>query len=159
AGTVAFFSGGGNHGFKGSVKLTIVSINLTIDAQLLVGRSEAGDTFFYLYLAVDLPTGIHLFSTGASIYVFACLIATNMAPTRKEGEHWYYVWYLRNPKGVTSVDKWEPRPGAFAGGVGTTIGTASDDGYAFSAKVLLVLLLPGPTFLLTGKGKFIKKRA
>jgi hypothetical protein len=159
AGTVAFFSDAGNHGFKGSVKLTIVSMNLTIDAQLLVGRSEAGDTFFYLYLAVDLPTGIPLFSTGASIYGFAGLVATNMGPTRQDGEHWYYGWYLRNPKGVTSVEKWRLRPGAFAGGIGTTIGTATDDGFAFSAKVLLVLLLPGPQFLLQGKGKFVKKRA
>ena len=159
AGAVSFFTDANNNrGFRGHVTLTLVSLKLTVDAQMVVGRTSAGDTFFFLYLAVDLPTGIPLFSTGAAIYGFAGLVATNMGPDRRNGEHWYYGWYLRDPKGVTSERKWSVQPGAFAGGVGTTIGTATDDGFAFSAKVLLILVLPGPQFLLQGKGSFLKAR-
>src|SRR5262249_61275651 len=47
---------------------------------------------------------------------------------------------------------------AFAIGLGTTIGSLPDTGFAISAKVLLILVLPGPQILLNGKGQFISKK-
>ena len=159
-GAVSFFTDTttGTHGFRGHVHLNLISVKLVVDARLIVGRTATGDTFFYLFLAADLPTGIPLFTTGTAIYGFAGLVAVSMRPDKRADEDWYYGWYLRSPAGVSDEKKWAVAPGAFAGGLGTTIGTASDDGFSFSTKILLCLLLPGPTFVLNGKGSFVTKR-
>ena len=157
AGTVALFTekATGNSGFRGQVVLKLTAVGLTVGASLVVGRTPQGDTYFFLFLAADLPTGIPLFSTGAAFYGFAGLLATNMAPDRRD-EPWY-AWYRREPKGV-AAEKWRVEPGASAVGLGVTLGTAMDDGFAFYTNALLILVLPGPQLLLQGRGSFLKER-
>src|SRR5262249_50713311 len=75
-----------------------------------------------------------------------------------EAEHWYYGYYKRPTVGVTAPEKWAVKRDAFAIGLGTTIGSMPDTGYAISAKVLLILSLPGPRILLQGKGSFIAQK-
>ncbi|MBO0754260.1 MAG: hypothetical protein J2P54_00230 [Bradyrhizobiaceae bacterium] len=157
-GKAAFFQTDEASGFRGSLKLSLDSVGLTIDVGIMVGRMNDGTYFFYLFIDVDLPVGIPLFSTGAALYGFAGLLAVNLQPARIEAEHWYYGYYKRQPVGVTAPEKWAVKRDAFAIGVGTTIGSMPDTGYAISAKVLLILSLPGPRILLQGKGSFIEKK-
>ncbi|WP_250280079.1 hypothetical protein [Frankia sp. Cppng1_Ct_nod] len=158
AGTVAFFSTSAASGFRGSVKLKLDTVKLTVDASLMVGRTGEGTTFFYLYLDLELPAGVPLFSTGAAVYGFAGLVATNLRPARSDGEDWYHGYYHRSPVGVTDAAKWTVSPGAFAIGLGATVGSLPDTGFALSAKALLVLVLPGPQLLLQGKANFLTKK-
>jgi hypothetical protein len=157
-GKAAFFQTNEASGFRGSLKLSLDSVGLTIDVGIMVGRMNDGTFFFYLFIDVDLPVGVPLFSTGAALYGFAGLLAVNLQPARIDAEHWYYGYYKRSPVGVTGPEKWAVKRDAFAIGVGTTIGSMPDTGYAISAKVLLILSLPGPRILLQGKGSFIEKK-
>ncbi len=157
-GKVAFFENAQASGFRGTVKLSLQTVKLTIDASLIVGRTTDGTDFFYFYLDLDLPAGIPLFSTGAAIYGFSGLLAANMMPARQNGENWYHGYYKRTPVGVTDAAKWAVARDAFALGVGTTIGSLPDTGFSISAKILLLLVLPGPQLLLQGRGSFLKKK-
>jgi hypothetical protein len=158
AGKVAFFKTSEAAGFRGALKLSLDSLSVSVDAGLMIGRTTDGVTFFYLFLDLELPFGIPLFSTGAAIYGFAGLVATNLNPARADDEDWYYGYYRRPPVGVTDPTKWGIKRGGFAIGLGTTLGTMEDTGFSFSAKVLLILVLPGPQILLQGKGKFVDKK-
>lgn len=157
-GKAAFFQTNEASGFRGSLKLSLDSVGLKIDVGIMVGRMNDGTFFFYLYIDVELPVGIPLFSTGAALYGFAGLLAVNLQPARIDAEHWYYGYYKRQPVGLTAPEKWAVKKDAFAVGVGTTIGSMPDTGYAISAKVLLILSLPGPRIFLQGKGSFIEKK-
>src|SRR5204863_224703 len=78
------------HGFRGHGHLGLPALKLAVDADIVVGRLSTGETFFYFYLAIDLPAGIPLFNTGAAFYGFQGLVANNMAPGRKADEPWYH---------------------------------------------------------------------
>lgn len=159
AGSVSFFDDGVNQGFRGSGHLSLPTVGVAVDANVVIGRNAAsGNTFFYFHLGVDLPVGIPLFNTGLAFYGFEGLVANGMGPDRAAGEPWYWGWYVRDPRGATDQSKWAVRPGAFAAGLGTTIGTLPDTGFTASAKVLLVLVLPGPVLLLEGKGSLLRER-
>lgn len=82
------------------------------------------------------------------------------AQTKKLTEEWYDGWYKRPEIGVTDLSsKWVNRRGSLAFGVGATMGTASDNGFTFACKALLVIVFPGPIFLLEGKANLLKERA
>ncbi|MCI0687295.1 MAG: hypothetical protein L0Y54_08675 [Sporichthyaceae bacterium] len=162
------------HRFDGDIALDLLALDLQIDGKIVIGSAsdEQGGTytFFALYVGVELPAGIPLFSTGLGLYGIAGLIAIDMAPNKSrpphEGEQWYENpdgspgWYKRPQVGVTDLaTKWDPEPGAFALGGGVTIGTLADNGFIFNGKVLLVISLPGPIILIEGKANLLKERA
>jgi hypothetical protein len=159
-GKIAFIDEGTVQGFKGGVKLQIIPINLTIDAQLLIGRNSQSPaySFAYIFVAAELPVGIPLLNTGLSFFGFAGLVGYNVAPAKGADDPWFDGWYLKPPVGVSGVDKWRDERDAFALGVGTTIGTGSDNGYTFNGRFLLVLVLPGPLILLDGIASFLQAR-
>ena len=160
--------------FDGSILLKFTALDLTISATLVVGSASGvrgSYRFFAIYVDVQLPSGIPLASTGVAFYGFAGLFALSMEPnkgalpnsfhpTSSVDEEWYEGWYKRAPApGVTQLKtKWDPAPGSLAFGAGCTIGTMSDNGYAFNGKLLLVVVLPGPIILLEGKANLLKKR-
>lgn len=153
--------GGGR--FDGAIKVELTSLNMEIDGTLVIG-SEAGNTYFAIYLNAELPAGIPLWSTGLALYGMAGLYALDMEPNKQDTEEWYGMeapgWYQRNPVGITDLKgKWAFQSGSFALGAGVTIGTLSDNGYAFSGKMLLVIVFPGPILLLEGKANILSKRA
>lgn len=158
-GSVSFFDDGVNKGFRGDGHLALPSVGLGIDVDLVIGNVIATrQTFFYFHIGVDLPVGIPLFATGLAFYGFEGLVANNMGPDRRNGEPWYWGWYVRDPHGATNQAKWSVQPGAFAAGLGTTIGTLPDTAFTISAKLLFILVLPGPVLLLEGKGSFLRKK-
>ncbi|MFZ5760359.1 MAG: DUF6603 domain-containing protein [Thermodesulfobacteriota bacterium] len=166
-GRVYFIDEGTKKGFKGGVKLTIDPLDgMMLDAQFIAGRNELSPpyNFFYIYIAAELPIGIPLGSTGAALFGMAGLFGYNTTVDKRDSEAWFENndgaagFYLRPEKGITSVTKWTDRRDALALGAGLTLGTASDNGFTFAGKVLLVILIPGPMILIEGKAQFLKER-
>lgn len=159
---------GNVHRFDGRIRLELLSLNFSVDATLVVGTAGTGPsayTFFAIYLDAQLPAGIPLFSTGLALYGMAGLFAANMEPDRHVDEEWYGIgstdgWYHRGTVGVTDLAaKWRNELGSFALGAGVTIGTVADNGYTFSGKVLLVIVIPGPIILIEGRASILKARS
>jgi len=161
-----------DHRFEGDISLDLLALDLSVDGKLVVGtRTEATSTYTYcaVYLDAELPSGIPLFSTGLSLYGFSGLYAQNMAPALQADEAWFSrergvdSWYHRNPTGATGFGgtppKWPVEEGSFALGAGVTLGTASDNGYAFSGNLLLVIAFPGPVVMLNGEASLLTERS
>ena len=150
--------------FAGDIKLDLISLNLQVDGKLVIGQQD-GESYMAIYLGVELPSGIPLWSTGLALYGMAGLFALRMEPDKREDQEWYGIddessWYHSGTTpGVTDLTKWKAAPGSLALGAGVTIGTISDNGYAFSGKMLLVFGFPGPFALIQGKANILKERA
>jgi hypothetical protein len=156
------------HRFDGHIVLEITSINLRIEATLVIGSATgpAGTyTFFAIYLDVELPAGIPLAQTGLALFGMAGLFALNMEPDKHPDEEWYGIgptegWYHRGTVGVTDLRaKWVNRRDSLALGAGVTLGTVADNGFTFNGKVLFVIVFPGPILLIEGKANLLKERA
>ncbi|MGA9773955.1 MAG: hypothetical protein WBV94_33295 [Blastocatellia bacterium] len=151
------------HRFDGDIELHLISLNLKIDATLVIGSASGEDgtyTFFAIYVNVELPTGIPLASTGVALYGFAGLFALQMEPDKHADEEWYDGWFKRPDIGVTDLrHKWVNRRDSLAFGAGVTLGTQSDNGFTFSGRMLLAIIFPGPIVLIEGKANLLKERA
>jgi hypothetical protein len=152
--------------FDGDITLTIRSINLEIEAQIVIGYDSIAEyTFFAIYVGVELPAGIPLGQTSLALYGMAGLFALNMEPGRAPEESWYAIqpspsWYHKAPEvGVYHLRKWAPQEGSLALGAGITIGTLADNGLVFNGRMLLVLVLPGPIIMLEGRANLLKERS
>src|SRR5215212_7484474 len=169
------------HRFDGDIKLKLISLDLEIDATLVIGSAESGPqgtyTFLAIYLGVERSAGIPLWATGLGLCGMAGLFALEMEPNKgtlpndlhpasKVNEEWYENldlspgWYKRDPIGITNLrSKWDPHPNSLALGAGVTIGTLADNGDGFSGKMLLAVVFPGPILLIEGKANLLKKRS
>jgi len=167
--------------FDGELLLDLVCVGLRIDGQIVIGTSTdvngSSYTFFALFIGVELPAGIPLGNTGLGLFGMAGLFAIQMAPNKgapanvlhpssRKDESWFENddgspgWYKRPPIGIVALkSKWDPVKDGFALGGGITLGTVSDNGFIFSAKVLMVLSFPGPVILIEGKANLAKERA
>lgn len=152
------------HRFDGAITLELQTLGLEIDAVLVIGTAP-GYTFFAIYLGLELPAGIPLWTTGLALYGMAGLFALNMAPNKKPEEAWYEIggttdWFHKGTPGVTDLKtKWDNENAALAIGGGITIGTLADNGFTFSGKVLLVLSFSGPILLIQGAANLLKERS
>ena len=156
------------HRFDGAIELDLMCLNMTIDAKLVIGTASGPDgsyTFLGIYLGVDLPAGIPLWSTGLALYGLEGLFALNMEPDKQADEPWYGLapgegWYKRPQIGVTDINqKWVNRNRSLAVGAGITIGTLPDNGFTFNGAMLLAIVFPGPIILIEGKANILKERA
>lgn len=166
-GFVAMRELNGGFRFDGNITLELTTLELSIDGQLVVGYNGDQDfTYFAIYLGVELPVGIPLWTTGLGLYGLAGLFALNMEPGRAPDEPWYDIppapdWYHKNPPGVgvAELRKWNDANGSLALGAGITIGTVADNGFTFAGKLLLAIVFPGPILLLEGRANVLKQRA
>ncbi len=53
AGKVAFFSNKESTGFRGSMKLKLDTLKLTVDASMMIGRTADGTDYFFLFLDTE----------------------------------------------------------------------------------------------------------
>ena len=162
-GAVAFIDDGVEKGFEGRARLTLETINLVVDAQVLITR-VGGEPSLLVFLGAEFPAGVPLFQTGQAVFGLAGLFGYNRLPDKQDTEQWYGSsdppepgWYLRDAPGITVMDKWRFAEGGYAFGAGVTLGTLPD-GYPFSAKTLLAVLLPGPIVLIEGKAQLLRDR-
>jgi hypothetical protein len=149
--------------FDGTIKLELFALDLQLEAILTVGSASGSRgeyNFFAIYVAGELPAGIPLGSSGLGLYGMSGLFALSMLPNKREQEEWYEGWYKRSPVGATDLaTKWAPDPEGLAFGGGITVGTISDNGYTFSGRMLLAIVLPGPVLLIEGKANLLRERA
>lgn len=150
--------------FRGDVRLALEAINLTVDAQLSVGRS-GGTKFFFVQLFGEFPTGIPVFP-GVSLYGLGGLFASNLKPNLDDpGFATPLLWYAEEAKCPGSTDPctagkpapWRLEDGALNFGAGALLGSA-DNGYAVHAKAALLVSIPGPLITFNGKANLLKKR-
>jgi hypothetical protein len=164
-GAVAFQNDPANRRFDGSIKLELKSLKFNIDGQFVVG-----DTSYYrymaLYVAVDLPVGLPILSTGLAVFGMEGLFARRMAPNKLPTENWYEIgnggWYKKVKTGVlplTDPNKWAAKPDATALGIGLTFGTLSDNGHTLSARALFLGVFPGPILMIDGAANLLKDRS
>lgn len=149
--------------FDGSIRLMLTTLNLEIDGQLVIG-TVPGYTFFAIYLGVELPAGIPLWTTGLGLYGLSGLFAFNMEPDKAPTEPWYGIgpnegWYKKPQIGVTDLVKWRNQAGSLAIGAGVTIGTVADNGFTFAGRMLLAIVFPGPLVFIEGKANLLKERS
>jgi len=159
-GFVEYFQDGLTKGFRGDVGLVLYPLETAFDASLMVGRNQESPpyNFFYVFVDAALPAGIPLAQTNLAIYGFSGLFGQNVAPNRTPQQEWF-AWYLNPaPPGVTASNRWAPARGGQAFGAGITLGTATDNGFAFAAKTVFVLLLPGPLLIIDGQGNLLEDR-
>jgi hypothetical protein len=156
---------GGVHRFDGDIRLVLSTLDLELDGQLVVGFDDASQsTFFAIYLGVELPAGIPLWTTGLGLYGLAGLVALNMEPDKAPAEPWYGIgpgegWYKKPQIGVTDLRKWRNEVGSTALGAGVTIGTVADNGFTVSGRLLLAIVFPGPIVMLEGKANILAERS
>lgn len=147
-------------GMAGGVTLTIHPLNdVGIEAKFLAGRKHVdGESFnfFYLFMDVNLPAGIPVVPPALEMIGLSGLFGYNMTPAKSDDEAWFVNedtspgYYLRSPKGIRHFSKWKGQKGALAFGAGVTLRTTADAGFSMTAKVLLVLLIPGPVIMIEG---------
>ncbi|HWJ42159.1 MAG TPA: hypothetical protein VNR67_01890, partial [Solirubrobacterales bacterium] len=156
------------HRFDGDITLELLALELELDAQLVIGSAQGANgtyTFFAIYLGVELPVGIPLWTTGVGLYGVAGLLALSMEPNKKPEEQWYAIdparsWYHRPKAGATDLKtKWKNREGSMALGAGVTLGTVADNGFSVNGKMLLAIVLPGPIVLIEGKANILRERS
>lgn len=154
---------GGVRRFDGAIRLELTTLNLEIDGQLVIGTAP-GYTFLAIYLGLDLPAGIPLWTTGLGLYGLAGLFALNMEPDKASTEPWYGVgpgegWYKKPTIGVTDLVKWRNQSSSLALGGGVTIGTVADNGFTFAGRMLLAIVFPGPIIFIEGKANLLEERS
>lgn len=154
--------------FAGELELNLPTIDLKLDAVVVFGSDLDKKTnkrfkYFGLYVDGEFGTGIPLLNTGIALKGIAALFSMNYAPDKPDDWMWYSMdqsksWFHRPKKGVTDlVGKWAPEPGTLGLGAGVLLATASDNGYLFNGKFLLLFLFPGPVIMLDGRCDFLKK--
>ncbi len=133
---------------------------MNVSAEVVVGKSSGPPAYPFAYLFVDFQTalGLPMGIPNVAIYGFSGLLGLSMEPKKDSNQRWWEDWYLLPPAGVSSSTKWRPAREAFALGTGVTLGTAADNGYAVHGRLLLALVLPGPTLLLEGVAGFLEDR-
>ncbi len=101
----------------------------------------------YLALGVEFVPGLPLGNTGIAIYGLHGLLGVNMGRSIPEP----LAWLKAPPVGVTDTNKWVPSRGTWTFGVGATLGTVFDAGFAIHLKGTLLLETPGPRFILAAQ--------
>lgn len=156
------------HGFTGRLSLQIESVGLELDLQCAIIEVGGTPSFAALFFTFDLklPVGIPLWTTGLAIYGFDGLLAWHYHPadqtTQALPTDWV-GWYTGAPgPGATQLIKWAPASALEAQddvkgiGAGITLATLPDVGFSLHARTTLVVLVPGPIFILDGSLNFIE---
>ena len=108
----------------------------------------------YLALGIDFSPGLPLGSTGVAVYGLHGLFGANMAPSQADP----LAWLRASPVGVTDQSKWAPAAGAWSFGAGATLGTVFDAGFSLNLNGTLLLLVPGPRFILAAHANVLSTR-
>ncbi|NNE76983.1 MAG: hypothetical protein HKN31_07910, partial [Pricia sp.] len=132
--------------FRGSVDLTLIPINLGIDAQFIAGK-KTDYNYFYIAVDLDLPIGVPLGPPVLGLYGLAGLYGHYM--TLNYQDLIDYEDVDDRPE-LTDVENWYDQKGAMAFGAGLTVGTLPDSKFTVKAKALFVILIPGPVLLIEG---------
>lgn len=168
-GKVSYSEAGGQPRFIGDVKVylpTLSKLKLLGKAVFGTNTDASGKVskYFAVYIEGDFGKGIPLWAADLWLYGISGIFAINYAPDKPPEMAWYSIdksksWFHKPQKGVTDIlHKWKPQAGTLAVGAGITVGTG-DGGHKFSGKFILLLLFPGPVFMIEGRAAFLGKRS
>ena len=132
--------------FRGGVDLNLIPVNLGVDAQFITGKTSDYN-YFYIAIGLDLPVGIPLGPPVLGLYGLAGLYGHNMSLDYQKLVDYDDV--AQRPD-LTDVGNWFNQKDAMAFGAGLTVGTLPDVKFTVKAKVLFVILIPGPVLLIEG---------
>lgn len=128
------------------------SYMLGLDVGLLSANRSDGMTTLVLTVDGTFNPGIPLGTSGVGLYGLGLVYAQNARPELPAPND-YAGWYMdKSPEYTTNASKWEPALNEWGFGASTIIGSAPDNAKSWSAKVGLIILLPGPVIILAGKG-------
>lgn len=128
------------------------SYMLGLDVGLLSASRSDGMTTLVLTVDGTFNPGIPLGTSGVGLYGLGLVYAQNARPALPEPND-YAGWYMdESPAYTTHATKWEPALDEWGFGASTVIGSAPDNAKSWSAKVGLIILLPGPVIILAGTG-------
>ncbi|KAA0587827.1 hypothetical protein HUE56_25960 (plasmid) [Azospirillum oryzae] len=162
AGVTISYKQGASPRFLGKGHLNLDALDVRLDITVEAGRDDGLNYFFLTADAEIFPGGIPIGATGLSLYGVSGLLAYNMAPAVEDNhgsptDKKYLELFLKEPVGLTARNKWTPRSGHGAIGLGAVIGTA-DDGTVFHCKGMLLVTLPDLDLFLQARADFIERR-
>jgi len=150
--------------FTGEIALELLALDLSLDGKMVFGTIN-GSTYFGIYLDLELPAGIPLWSTGLALYGGAGLFYLNGEPNKSDTQEWYKIggensYYHADPIGVTDIiRKWRPQEESLGLGAGVTIGTVYDNGFTFAGRFMFGIVFPGPIIFFEGAANLLKERS
>lgn len=135
--------------FRGGVDLNLIPVNLGVDAQFITGK-QPDFNYFYISIGLDLPVGIPLGPPILGLYGLAGLYGQNMTLDYQALIDYEDVANRPDLTDASPTGKWIKQKDAMAFGAGVTVGTLPDVKFTVKAKVLFVILIPGPVLLIEG---------
>ncbi|HKI93224.1 MAG TPA: hypothetical protein VJ986_13060, partial [Gaiellaceae bacterium] len=149
----AFLVGNGTAGTLAE-QMQKTSYLFDLEVGLLSATSKTdGLQALVLTLDADFHPGLPLGTSGTSLYGIGLTYGQNAKPDTPNDQDPYGHWFLdQDPVYTTAAEKWTPARGHWGFGAGVSLGSQPDGGRSWNAAAGLILLLPGPAVLLTGKG-------
>jgi len=141
------------------------SYNFDLELDILSATRDDGLQLFILNLQSSFEPGLPLGTSGAAVYGLGLLFAQNGKPDRRKADDddddklSYGDWYLEKPQYATAAQKWRPAPDHWGFGASTILGSSMDSGRSWNVSAGLILLVPGPKILVTGRGNLFSKRS
>lgn len=135
--------------FRGGVSLNLIPVNLGVDAQFITGK-QPNFNYFYISIGLNLPMGIPLGPPILGLYGLAGLYGQNMTLDYQALTDYEDVANRPNLTDASPTGKWIKQKESMAFGAGITVGTLPDVKFTVKAKVLFVILIPGPVLLIEG---------
>lgn len=148
--------------YQGAVEVHLNKLRIHAKASMILRPKVPA---YIVDVELEIPTPIPLGPTGLGIYGFRGLIGNHYVASKpyiglNEDDSWFE--YLkkkvppRNKQGI-GIEKFDPGRKGFSLGVGATIATMGDDGWAFSSKVFIMISLP-ELLLIEGQANVLHKR-
>jgi hypothetical protein len=139
-------------GFEAALSATLVP--LQVGAIGFIGFEDAGDfQKILLGFAVDLPGPIPLLNTGLGIFGFQGVFGINCMPkpipNDRDATDELLAWKPWTPGGMPASR------GDLTIGLGASIGTVPDLGFAFSSKALVVVAVPDFAIRVSVEGRIL----
>lgn len=143
--------------FKAALELELVSVGAKAMGTLAF---DPATDFLSIGVGLLLPVGIPLASTGLGIFGFLGQFVSNGARALPSG-------YANDPVGreiawyrdTALEDKFAPRRGQWALGLGMIVGTLPDQAFTFNATGMFVVAFPDPSVIFGIDAKLVQQPA
>ncbi|PEC65014.1 hypothetical protein [Bacillus toyonensis] len=149
-------------GFSGSFDVSLPSpLGLRVAAGLSIEKafdqeSQKQVTAVLSTFDLEMPVPIPIANSGLGLFGFLGLFAMHYMRNQSDTET-ALDWY-KNAKGnATDIEQWKVKANAWALGLGAVIGTV-EGGFLVNAKGMIVIELPGPSFLIIMNASILEQR-
>lgn len=149
-------------GFSGSLDVSLPSpLGLRVAAGLSIekGLDEGTQKQVTAVLStfdLEMPVPIPIANSGLGLFGFLGLFAMHYMRNQSTTET-ALDWYEKAKGNATDITQWEVKANAWALGLGAVIGTV-EGGFLVNAKGMIVIELPGPSFLILMNASILEQR-